>query len=365
ANYSMKGASYKASEVLEALTWYDLPVEEEAAYDAPFPSRAYMAGTRTFPSLVNELAGVNEQAWAGLMAFEKPFLTIWGANDAGSLGSCEAQQNFVQNVAGAAGKPHVRLPEAGHFLQDDQGVEIANRLVDFYTTEWENTGSETCDNFDSPVMNESRTQTLIPPSDLRNFRYGEVLPTFDCGGGLLTEVYVSMGFNDCPEDQWYLLNADDLESQLGAVSIYLNGPRHWLVNQSETNPTNGSSVVPKISTFGSLQMQLRAQISGVIEEESYAENPVQRFTTYTFLAGNEIYKLVNPDGEEYIMQSYSRKINPDLTIDDLTSLASSLNLPSGWTYQTEILSSDLVLVTDGIAYIIQDELENSYQKILE
>ena len=132
ANYAMKGASFKASEVLEALTWYDLPTDVEEAYDAPFPSRAYMAGARTFPSLANELAGVNAEAWAGLTAYEKPFLTIWGGNDAGSLGSCEAQQNLIDNVPGAAGKPHVRLPEAGHFLQDDQGVEIATRLVAFY-----------------------------------------------------------------------------------------------------------------------------------------------------------------------------------------------------------------------------------------
>jgi hypothetical protein len=26
------------------------------------------------------------------------------------------------------------LPEASHFLQDDQGEEIARRLVDFYAT---------------------------------------------------------------------------------------------------------------------------------------------------------------------------------------------------------------------------------------
>ena len=136
ANYSMKGASYTASEVVEALTWFDLSDEVEAAYDAPFPSREYMAGTRTFPALVNGVAGVNTEAWEGLTAYTKPFLTIWGANDEGSLGTCETQQNFIENVPGAAGKPHVRLEEAGHFLQSDQGAEIANRLLAFYATHW-------------------------------------------------------------------------------------------------------------------------------------------------------------------------------------------------------------------------------------
>lgn len=96
-----------------------------------------------------------------------------------------------------------------------------------------------------------------------------------------------------------------------------------------------------------------------IDEVPYAENQVQRSTTYTYQAGNEVYKLINPAGEEYIMQSYSRKINTHLTTDDLASLDTSLNLASDWTYQTEILSADLVLVVDGIAHVIQDEWGNS------
>lgn len=363
ANYAMKGASFKASEVVESLTWYDLPSDVEAAYDAPFPSRAYMAGVRTFPSLVNELAGVNADAWAGLMAYTKPFLTIWGGNDAGNLGSCEAQQNFTDNVPGATGKPHVRLPEAGHFLQSDQGVEIANRLIDFYATDWEEVVIADCENFDSSIPSEERTQLLVPPSDLRDFQYCEVIPIFTCGNNLISEVYNSIGFNDCPDADWFALNADDLKNQLGAVEVVLNGPRHWLMNEIAGSGNNGGSGFEKIATFGSVQMLLAAQIDGVLEEDLYMENNVQRSTTFVFKAGNEVYKLVNPQGETYIMQSYSRKIKSDLTIDDLPSLASSLNLPVGWTFQSEILSADLEVVADGLAFVISDDLQNAYQKI--
>ena len=128
--YAMKAAAFHPAEVVEAMTWYDVPSEEEAAYDAPFPSRIYMAGPRTFPSLVNELGGQTQDAWAGLQSYQKPFLTIWASNDPGNLGSCEIQQNLIDNVPGAAGQPHTRLPEASHFLQDDQGAEIARRIVE-------------------------------------------------------------------------------------------------------------------------------------------------------------------------------------------------------------------------------------------
>ena len=90
-----------------------------------------MSGPRTFPSLINQLPGQTQAAWEGLQAYEKPFITIWGTNDPGNLGGCEVQQSLIDNVPGAEGQNHVRLPEASHFLQDDQGEEIARRLVDF------------------------------------------------------------------------------------------------------------------------------------------------------------------------------------------------------------------------------------------
>jgi pimeloyl-ACP methyl ester carboxylesterase len=129
--YALKGASFRASEVVEAITWYDLPDAVEAAYDAPFPSRVYMAGPRVFPSLVNEMGGTTDEAWASLRSFTRPFLTIWAANDTGSLGLCETQDKFICEVPGATGQAHARLAEASHFLQDDQGEEIARRLVAF------------------------------------------------------------------------------------------------------------------------------------------------------------------------------------------------------------------------------------------
>ena len=57
--HAMTSRSFRASETVEALTWFDLPAGQQAAYDAPFPSRPYMAGARVFPSLANELPGTN------------------------------------------------------------------------------------------------------------------------------------------------------------------------------------------------------------------------------------------------------------------------------------------------------------------
>ncbi|NRB48407.1 MAG: alpha/beta fold hydrolase [Saprospiraceae bacterium] len=366
AVYSMKGASYKASEVVEALTWFDLSQEVEDAYDAPFPSREYMAGTRVFPALVNEVGGVNAEAWAGLTSYTKPFLTIWGDNDNGNLGTCEAQQTFIDNVPGAAGKPHTRISQAGHFLQSDQGVEIANRLVEFYAFDWANVSTNDCENFNSPIPNQGRTQMLIPPANFRDFQYCEVLPVFECGDDFVTEVYASVGHNDCPDADWFELNAAELKDQFGMVDVRLNGPRHWVLNSVEANANGQTNNYDKIALFGNIEMSLQAQIQSAFSEgDLYTESEVLRTTTYTYLAGNEVYKLINPQGEEYIMQSYSRLIDQDQTIDDLATLGSRLNLPSGWSFLVEVLQADFLLVTEGQAFVITDDFDNAYQKIVD
>ena len=54
----------------------------------------------------------------------------------------------------------------------------------------------------------------------------------------------------------------------------------------------------------------------------------------------------------------------ELTIADLETLGERLTLPDGWRYETRVLTEDSELKADGLAYVINDDLGNSYQKIL-
>ncbi|GAA1911041.1 haloalkane dehalogenase [Nocardioides marmoribigeumensis] len=107
-----------------------LSAAERRAYDAPYPSSRYKAGARAFPALVptspdDPAVPANRAAWEALGRWEKPFLTLFGAGDP-ILG--RADRPLQQHVPGAAGQPHDRLP-GGHFVQEDQGEEIARRVV--------------------------------------------------------------------------------------------------------------------------------------------------------------------------------------------------------------------------------------------
>jgi hypothetical protein len=62
------------------------------------------------------------------------------------------------------------------------------------------------------------------------------------------------------------------------------------------------------------------------------------------------------------MHAYAQTKDPNLSIDDLASLGERLALPEGWAYVTPKLERDLTLTAQGSATVIQDELQNTYQR---
>jgi haloalkane dehalogenase len=103
-----------------------------AADDAPFPARIYMAGVRAFPSLINTLghAPTNEAARAVLDAFDRPVLGMFGLRDA-MFGHEPVRDATRKQIRGAAAQPHHDYPDAGHFIQEDEGPDLANRIADW------------------------------------------------------------------------------------------------------------------------------------------------------------------------------------------------------------------------------------------
>lgn len=109
-----------------------VPPDVLAAYDAPFPDETYKAGARQFPMLVPTSADdpavpANLAAWKGLESYDRPFLTVFGKHDAITRGADAVLQ---ARIPGAKGQPHATL-DAGHFIQEDAGEELAEILVRF------------------------------------------------------------------------------------------------------------------------------------------------------------------------------------------------------------------------------------------
>ena len=119
--------------IIQSGTTTDLSADVVAAYDAPFPSARYKAGSRVFPALVpttpdDPAVPANLKAWEVFSHWEKPFLTAFSNRDPITRGFDKV---FVKRVPGAADQPHTTIRNAGHFLQEDRGPELAAVVIDF------------------------------------------------------------------------------------------------------------------------------------------------------------------------------------------------------------------------------------------
>jgi haloalkane dehalogenase len=131
--FSRESPEFDIGKVIQRSTTTDLPDAVVAAYDAPFPSDDYKAGARKFPSLVpitpdDPESQPNRDAWKVLQAFEKPWLCAFSDKDPITKGG---DRFITAVVAGCKGQPHTTIKDAGHFLQEDKGEELAHVVVDF------------------------------------------------------------------------------------------------------------------------------------------------------------------------------------------------------------------------------------------
>lgn len=109
--------------------------EVRAAYDAPFPDPTFEAGPRAMPGLVpitpdDPASEANRAAWAVLAQSPTPFLVAFSDGDPITAGMAPI---LKQVMPGAQGREHPTITDAGHFLQEDAGAELAAHVNDFIT----------------------------------------------------------------------------------------------------------------------------------------------------------------------------------------------------------------------------------------
>ena len=195
--------------------------------------------------------------------------------------------------------------------------------------------------------------------DYRNARYCEVV----LGYGLKASVYTSFNLNQCPQSLWSNINSSKVKRQNRATFVYLNGPRHFLMDDFTYKK---SSMNNDLRSFGGIKMHKAAIVKVTLSDmvkgfRPYKEHVVQRENTWVFKKGRPIYELISPQNKVYVMQSYSNEI---IKQDErsLAKLGRKLNLPQGWRFKTGILKKDAYVATQNHqAIITQDKYKNTYQ----
>ena len=130
--YCAQNPNFSIADVLRITSNKPLTEAELQAYEAPFPNQSYMSGARKFPSLVpvfeNEAeVPENKAAWRVLRRFNKPFMCAFSDRDPVTAGG---DKKFLEQVPGCQGVEHRTIPNAGHFLQQEQPEQCVQAILD-------------------------------------------------------------------------------------------------------------------------------------------------------------------------------------------------------------------------------------------
>ena len=196
----------------------------------------------------------------------------------------------------------------------------------------------------------------------RDARYCEIIPIVRDGFHLVATVYNTLGLNDCPASVWNGITEDSMKQRFDALTVLLNGPRYFLM---DSITAGGATKTGETIEAGGLELTERASIDvGLFDllHRAYRETTIDRDTIYVFKAGRPVFML-EAAGSRYVMQAYAQIVDKSLSYDDLPGLAARLRLPSGWRYSATVPDKDLVLGAKGKATVVQDDLENTYQKL--
>jgi hypothetical protein len=158
------------------------------------------------------------------------------------------------------------------------------------------------------------------------------------------------------------IDAKKLAEELGVVACVLNIGRNWTMDEIDMH-------LGEVVDFQGVKMAWAGDMTSdeIMQHMggAYAIGKIMRNTNWIYKAGSQVCLLREPSGLVWVMQEYTKEVDPTLTMENIGEIGPKLkNLPEGWTFETKILEKDLTLDTrrtGNWASIIRDELGNTYE----
>jgi hypothetical protein len=209
---------------------------------------------------------------------------------------------------------------------------------------------------------------------LRTMRYCELfLIGGDAAKNLKAAFYNTTGLNNeenardsCPAALWDKADPEALRKQYRVLSVFKNGPRYWAMDWIEL-PVGTQRDFDGVQARWMGKALLPKGVNlGQKGSSAYQPTTVARNSKMGFSRGQPVFIVDGPDGMPWVMQAYSRIVDPRLTYQDLQTLDTKLKPAPGWKYRVKVLDADLeISAVNGVARIVQDDLENTYDACFE
>jgi haloalkane dehalogenase len=112
----------------------EMPHDVFSAYEAPFPTTASKAGARAFPLILPTApdmpgAEAGQRVLDALPGLDVPKLVLWADKD--PVLTPETGRRFAEAIGAPEPEP---IESASHFLQEDAGEEIGQRIAEWLTS---------------------------------------------------------------------------------------------------------------------------------------------------------------------------------------------------------------------------------------
>ena len=191
--------------------------------------------------------------------------------------------------------------------------------------------------------------------------------------------------SSCPASEFGHITAASVVAQLQTIApitlVSMIGPYYQLMDENNSVIENQSVAVgnlnfTQVMTAEVTVLDLITNFNSVWKwknaEPAYNPIPTSRNMSFVWYKGSTIYTVTSPNGDRFVMVYFSP---PDIeqyndeqaVLDKLAGLGNALNLPPGWKYQAEVLTSILrltqIAVEGRVSDTMMDELENVYVRM--
>ena len=185
----------------------------------------------------------------------------------------------------------------------------------------------------------------------RGYLYCELVFDYGDKGN---DIYTTSHLKECSVEWWDNLDTKKVAQELGAKTVYKNGPQWWAMD--EVGQMGAEPV-----TIGGVDMTFGAHLPvGTLNISKYVVFNPAKYQNLVYQAGKPVYQLVDSDGHVYVLQG--NKVGEKA----LASLGDKFQqLPDGWEYRITVLDKDLVMNLTPKEPIpsVQDEFDQIYIRI--